>query len=131
MAEDIVQESYCAAYMCWDILKAHPNKAGWLYKTAGYIGGNMRRRKDNQAASLEELQEAGAVPLATPDVYGEVELQIVLQKLLPPTEWELLKKYYIEGYGSADIAQQLGISEENVRMRLSRMRRKLRERLRL
>ena len=80
--------------------------------------------------ALEAVQETEAAMRVT-DAYEAVEVEIMLQNLLPQKEWELLYKYYIEGYSGADIAGQLGISEENVRMKLSRMRKKLREKLRV
>lgn len=86
----------------------------------------MRRRKENQALSLEMVRETEKSMCAA-DMYGAVETEIVLQNLLPEKEWKLLQKYYVEGYSGADIAIQLGISEENVRMRLCRTRKKLRE----
>lgn len=128
VTEDIVQESYCAAYRCWDMLTEHPKPVGWLYKTAAYIIRNMRRRKESQVLSLEAVQEAEE-SMRTADVYESVEVEIMLQNMLPQKEWELLHKYYIEGYSGADIAVQMGISEENIRMRLSRTRKKLREKL--
>ncbi|MBD5535591.1 MAG: sigma-70 family RNA polymerase sigma factor [Lachnospiraceae bacterium] len=128
VAEDIAQESYCTAYICRDMLMKHPNPAGWLYKTAVYIAGNMRRRKENQALALEAVQETEAV-MRVADAYEAVEVEIMMQNVLSQKEWELLHKYYIEGYSGADIAGQLGITEENVRMRLSRTRKKLREKL--
>ncbi len=127
-AEDIVQESYCMAYACWDMLAGHPKPAGWLYKTAAYVAGNMRRRKENQAVSLEMVRETEK-SMGAADMYEAVEIEVVLQNLLPEKEWKLLHKYYVEGYSGADIAIQLGISEENVRMRICRTRKKLRERL--
>lgn len=128
VAEDIVQESYCEAYTCWDTLTEHPKPVGWLYKTAAYIACNMRRRKENQAVPLETVFEREG-SLCAADVYEAVEVEIMLQNLLSEKEWELLYKYHIEGYSGADIAMQLGISEENVRMRISRIRKKLREKL--
>ena len=128
VTEDIVQESYCAAYRCWDMLEEHPKPVGWLYKTAAYLISNMRRRKESQVVSLEAVQEAEE-SMRTADVYESVEMGIMLQNMLPQKEWELLYKYYIEGYSGADIAVQMGMSEENIRMRLSRTRKKLREKL--
>ena len=102
VVEDIVQESYCMAYACWDMLEGHPKPAGWLYKTAAYVAGNMRRRKENQALSLEMVRETEKSMCAA-DMYGAVETEIVLQNLLPEKEWKLLQKYYVEGIASTGI----------------------------
>lgn len=128
MTEDIVQESYCAAYACWDKLAAHPNPVGWLYKTANYIANNIRRRKEHHVVSLEMVRGTERA-LRVHDAYNMVEFELLLQNLLPQQESDLLYRYYVEGYSGADIAVQLGISEENVRARLSRIRRKLRDKL--
>lgn len=126
--EDIVQETYCEAYRCREKLCEHPNPSGWLYKTANYIFRNSIRRMENRAVSLEMLEDADSMP-SVRGGYEIVELQLLMQGALSKEDGKLIQKYYMEGYSGAEIAAQLGISEENVRMKLSRIRRKMREKL--
>lgn len=126
--EDIVQEAYCEAYRCREKLYEHPNPAGWLYKTANYIFRNSRRQMENSAVSLETLEDSEGMPCVRGD-YEIVEWQMLMRWALSEDDSQLIQRYYLEGYSGAEIAAQLGTSEENVRMKLSRIRRKMREKL--
>lgn len=61
--------------------------------------------------------------------YEIVEWQMLMRWALSEDDSQLIQRYYLEGYSGAEIAAQLGTSEENVRMKLSRIRRKMREKL--
>lgn len=49
------------------------------------------------------------------------------QKNLKPKAYEIFRLHDIEGYGYDEVALRLGLSQENVRMTLSRARRTIRE----
>lgn len=128
LAEDIVQESYYTAYREWKELSMHPNQKGWLYITANYISKNLRRRMENQNLSLEALEESVPQRYAASD-FETVEWNLTLQKKFPEKESRLICRYYLEGRSTAEIAEELGISNDYVRVKLSRLRKKLREEL--
>ena len=56
-AEDILQDTYLEAYQHRGMLMAHPNPAGWLYKTALNLYRNEGRKKENANLSLEAVPE--------------------------------------------------------------------------
>lgn len=124
-AEDIAQEAYCKACGCRDKLCHHPNPTGWLYKTAYYIQKNQSRRMDNHTISLELVREADLKSVIRCG-FESVEFAIMIKEVLSETDRELIYKYYLEGYKGAEIAMQLGISEENFRVKMSRIRKKMR-----
>lgn len=128
LIEDIVQETYCEAYKCREKLYNHPNPVGWLYKTANYIFKNASRRMENNLLSLELIGESDVIP-SIRGGYEAVEWQVLMQDILSQKDSELIYKYYMEGYTSVEIAAQLGISEDNVRMKLSRIRKKMKKNL--
>ncbi len=124
-AEDIAQEAYCKAYGCRDKLRCHPNPTGWLYKTAYYIQRNQSRRMENHTISLELVREADLKSVIRCG-YESVEFAILIKEVLSEKDRELIYKYYLEGYKGAEIAMQMGISEENFRVKMSRIRKKMR-----
>ena len=129
MIEDILQETYYEAYKSREKLKSHPNPVGWLYKTANFIVHNQQRRKDTQVISLELLAET-ADNLCTYGGYELIEWKLMVQEMLSETESKLIYLYYYERRSSAEIAALYGITRENVRVKLCRIRRKMKEKMR-
>lgn len=57
--------------------------------------------------------------------FNREEWCLTAREMLNEKDWRLLE-CYIQEYSSAEIAERMGISEENVRMRISRIRKRLR-----
>lgn len=126
--EDMVQSIYCLAYRDWDRLQLHTNLTGWLYITANHISRNLRRREENNDISLELLDES-AIELRIYADYDAVEWKLTAHEILTEKDRAIFDKCYLENHSSSEIAAELGISEENVRMRLSRIRKKMRNKI--
>lgn len=127
--EDMVQDIYCLAFRKWDSLKQHPKPTGWLYITANHIAQNRQRRKENRDVSLEQIMDDSDEKAGVFAAYEAVEWELVSDKLLSEQDRKIFEKYYLKNYGTTEISEELGISEENVRMRLSRIRKKMRNKL--
>ena len=127
-AEDVVQEVYYLAYVKWDKIYHHPKPMAWLYVTANYLVKNLRRLAENRTLSLELLQDADS-QLVTEADFGKVEWRLMLHGILSEKDWELLWKYCVEGYQVGELAEQMECSENSIRMRLSRIRRKIKRQL--
>lgn len=127
IAEDVVQEIYCIAYENWDRLciRDMDSRRGWLFKAANYILYNLHRRKDNTTISIELIGDMTEGMSVCAD-FESAEWKLVAQKMFSEKDRKLFEQYYILNYGIAEIAGELKTSEESVRMRLSRIRKKMR-----
>lgn len=83
---------------------------------------------------IDEYRSLGRRKIENPDeliekIYGEHSEPVIdelLQKL-PADTRELVKKYYLEGIGYEDLEKETGLSQTNLRQRLSRALRGLRK----
>lgn len=128
ITEDIVQDVFCLAYEKWKIVSVHPCPEGWLLQTAKYkLLEFWRKSARQEAISMEEEElDSGAVD----ENYGMVEIEAVAEANLKMEEWNLLKSYYLEDKNVNRLAKQAGVKDSCIRMRISRVTRKLREVLR-
>jgi len=126
LAEDLVQESLVKA------LKAdrRPSEAedvvAWFYRILRHSIIDLYRRRGAQKRFLEKIQ--AELP-QEPDASAETALCRCFEKLLPdlPAPYrELLKKVDLEGVSPKEAASQLGISANNLTVRLHRARKRLR-----
>lgn len=124
--EDVVQETFMEAYKKADLLMNHPNPMAWLYLTARNKMMKMRAKRkeicilDNGEVDLLEDLKAGE------GEYGEIELATVIKDSVSETDYEMLCDYYVNGYSSTEIADKYGLEKSGVRMKISRLKRKLR-----
>lgn len=126
--EDVVQEVYYLAYIKWDNVYQHPKPMAWLYVTANYLVKNLRRLAENRTLSLELMNEEEGI-LVTEADFGKVEWRMTLHRILSDKDWDILWKYCVEGYGIEELASQMECSENSIRMRISRIRRKIKRQL--
>ena len=120
--EDILQDTYFEAYKKCEMLLIHPNPAGWLYKTAHNLYRNARRRRENCNLSLDTVEENIA---AAEGYYDFTEWRMTIQGLLQEKDSQLLHKYYLEGYSVKEMAKEFNLSEENIRAKLTRIRKRI------
>jgi len=124
--EDVVQETFYEAYRKMDILMEHPNQIGWLYETAKNKKMKLGKKKDEfyllegEYGNLKEEKAEG-------EEYGEVELAETIKASVSEKEYEMLRDYYLNGYSSVEVADKYGIDRGVIRMRMSRLKRKLKE----
>lgn len=123
-AEDIVQDAYYEAYKRREMLLGHPNPAGWLYKTACNLYRNAKRRRDNCNISLDVVPETQTIAEETH--YEYVEWCITIQGALREKDGQLLRRYYLEGYSVREMAKEFNLTEENIRVKLNRIRKQMR-----
>lgn len=136
-AQDAVQETFIKAIHDIDILMAHPNKIGWLKLCLRNILFNMVNR--NQHWQHEELV---GFPAEHPfeqvrilldafehldDYPNLAEVIDVAEVILTPDENQTFTDHYLIGLSTDETATLENVSNDTVRGRLSRIRKKLRK----
>lgn len=125
IVEDILQETYFEAYKQRELLEHHENKVGWLYKTASLKLRNYMRQRELQNINLDSLND---IEDASND-YVEAEWMLALGNILTEKDKALFYQYYMEGYTGSEISQRLGITEECLKVRIHRMKKKIQKKL--
>lgn len=127
--EDVVQETFLEAYRKAEVLMEHPNQLGWLYITARNKMLKLNSMKkdlcffeDGEAVYLENLRKED-------EQYGEIELEEAIKATVGEEEYHMLRDYCLGGYSSEEMAEKYGLESGNLRMRVSRLKKKLRKNL--
>lgn len=121
-AQDLVQDAFSAAWKARDSLRDEASAKPWLFSILRneYARSFQRKRLDIEDVELETLQVAAAA-----DGQERVELENALQAL-PESLREPLMLQVVGGFSGKEIAQMIGITEQNVMVRLTRARQALR-----
>jgi RNA polymerase sigma-70 factor (ECF subfamily) len=134
LAEDAVQSAFMTALEAWANEGPPRDPGSWLYRVAyNRLIGDLRR-KAGQRRILEQTPDAGAeAPIDTPAsrLAGEVPddllrmLFVCCDDAIPMESRLVLALKTLCGFGTAEIALRLFITEANVHKRLARARKKL------
>ena len=132
LIEDQIQEAFFRAWKKRAALQKHPNPDGWLVECFRRCLLNACRKQardwkrrayslDAEEARIPEDQAA-----LSPETYAKRRDQIeLLQRLLGEKDADLFLRYCVYGERSAAIAPEYGISEQALRMRVSRLKKRL------
>lgn len=126
---DVLQETFMEAYRKTELLMEHPNTLAWLYTTAKNKMMKMSSKRkelfflDDETVNVLDDFGKGEVQ------YSEIELSETLKSSLGEREYEMFLDYYINGCTSEEIADKYGVEAGGIRMRMSRLKKKLRENL--
>ena len=119
LIEDQIQEAFLRAWEKRNSLQKHPNPDGWLVECFRKCLMNACRKQNRewvQTAFSMDMENTPAIADATklsPDDYVRTREQIALLR------------YCVYGEKAAPIAADLGMSEQALRMRVSRLKKKL------
>ena len=116
-AQDVVQETFAAAWRARDSLRDESAVKAWLFSILRNEHARIyqRKRLDMVDAELEDL------PNTVDGGYERIELEECLRKL-PDSYREPLMLQVLGGFSGSEIAELIGISEQNVMTRLTRAR---------
>jgi RNA polymerase sigma-70 factor, ECF subfamily len=135
-AEDVMQQAYVNAYVHLDQFAERASFSTWLTKIAVYEAlARSRRRRATEVRTVFESGEDTMTHIQTNAPNPEhqafaTELRILLESSidsLPEHHRIVFTLREIEGLSTAETAECLGISEENVKTRLHRARALLRD----
>ena len=130
-AEELVQETFLRTWEYLSKGKTVDNMRVFLYKVATNLIIDDSRKKRTE--SLDSLLERS--PAAEPSYAGhaDVERDVLLYEVratmakLPEDERKILSLRYVDDLDPKDIAEVLGITPNNVSVRLNRAMKRLRE----
>ena len=124
--EDLYQEIVCALWKSYDNFKGESSFSSWLYSVArntavAYYRCHQLHQPDLKLTDVEQdFPDWYEVPNPLVD-----ELYFLIDHL--NADDRLLVGLYIDGYDCKEISQQLKLSQQAVRTRLSRIKVRLRE----
>lgn len=127
LAEDIVQDTFCEAVKAADKLYGHPNKGGWLMKTAKNKMKEARRKAGPEG--LLSVDDFLPELMDMEEKYSLVELNIIMDNIFNEHERRLFRMYYIMGYTAKELAKIENITESNLKVRMHRLRKRLLEKV--
>src|SRR6185436_18223847 len=125
VAEDVVQETLIRAWKSRDELKDPAAARPWLFTIARREHARLFERKRLPTVDVEEVEALGDPALASDGDAGLIDLRGAIMKL--PDEYrEPLVMQVLGGFSTAEIAEQLQLTQPTVLTRLFRARNKLR-----
>ena len=128
-AEDLVQQTFLFAHQKCHQIRSQQSARGWLYTVLrNCFLKDRRRRRPELAENIDvQLDQLGD---EIPDALwvDQEQLQSAINELPDPFKLVLVMFYY-EECSYREIADQLGIAEGTVMSRLSRAKKRLRQRL--
>lgn len=117
-AEDLSQDAYLKALESLSSLKEHGAFIDWLFRVTKNLYIDQMRRRREQSATPESLNEIAA---ESPELAEVIAVHRVLSQFEPQDRF-LLVLVDMEDYSYKDASASLGISEDAVRSRLFRLR---------
>ena len=133
-SEDLAQETFFTAWQQLAALREPPKLRAWLCGIARNLINNSLRQQgrepSHRAESLEGINETQSPdPQPAERAISNEEAEILWRSLerIPETYREPLVLFYREHQSIAAVAQNLELTDENVRQRLSRGRKLLQE----
>jgi RNA polymerase sigma factor (sigma-70 family) len=135
MAEDLLQQSFMRAVQQAHVVEQPEHSVAWFYRILrnAVIDYYRARAADNKKieAFMQELQASGDDKTPALDELRPA-VCACLQRLLPalkPAYGDLLRRIDLQGEAPAAVAQDLGVTQNNLTVRLHRARRALRNSL--
>lgn len=136
-AENIVQETFAEAYRQIGDFRGESKVSTWLFSIARHLAyGHLRKAKRHNYKEHETIEFLQAKQSDAPAVTQEAVERSERKHIVHDALQELPEHYRrvvqlrdLEEQSTTETAEQLGLTEVNVRVRLHRARKKLREHL--
>lgn len=132
LAADLVQDSFLKALKSADQPRDSEGSVTWFYRILRYSIIDLYRRRDVRDRALDRLQAELPELSEHPDADTERVLCQCFKRLLPglPEQYrDLLQRVDLDGASPKDAATALGLTLNNLNVRLHRARQRLREKV--
>ena len=125
-AQEVTQMAFIQAYRQLDSWRGE-NFGAWLTIIANHIGLRMLEKRKN----TEPLDENTDPPNEEYDEQRELQLQAMEAAIaqLPEADRQLIQWHYYENLPLQTIAQQLGQTENNIKVRMFRIRERIKKKM--
>lgn len=125
LAEDLLQETFVAAYQAREKAEQVANLDAWLYGIARHRALRALRRTQRMRRALTRVaSRAEAATVESPEVSGVLA---VLDRVLDPGDRSLVILRYVHDMDATQLAELTGRSPAAIRKRLERARKALAE----
>lgn len=115
-AEEAVQETFSLAWEKRREFFSGPSPVGWLYRTLHHKTQELIREDQTWTKRILRFSEA------QDGVCNDFRLKAELSSIIPEEEYQLLKRLYLDGYTYRELAQELGIKQSTLAMRVKRIK---------
>jgi len=131
--EEAIQDTFLAAYQSYDLLQKHPNKEAWLIKTClNRLRPKLRAERARRRLIDHSLDDSTVMPIIDPDhdidefvrKLDVAAFQSTLLSMLQPLEEDVFRLYFLEDNTMQQIARDLAISENQVKLQIRHIRKK-------
>lgn len=119
-AEDIVQDTFVMACAKIELLRQHPNPGGWLMLTLKQNVYNYWRLRDCLTNIIVDMPMEEWLDNYPDNQLPADDLDFLYGDLVKYKEYEILKKFAVEGYSTAEIAAEYGINVNTCKQRIFR-----------
>ena len=134
LVEDAVQEAFIKAFQSWKISGTPNNPIGWLYKTAKNKAIDVLRKEKKLPEVLEKTQFVQDSNATAQEYFSEYEIEdsqlqmmfAICHPTLKKEDQLALMLKIISGFSMKEIANALLIKEDSVKQRISRSKKKIR-----
>jgi len=129
LAADAVQESLLKALNSADQIRDEENARAWFYKILRRTIIDLYRRRDARHRALAEFELEVS---SSPDADEERMICACMERLLPtmaPQYADLIRRLDLNEEAPDTVAASLGISKNNLNVRVHRARQQLKQRL--
>lgn len=132
LIEDQIQETFVRAWQKRSSLQKHPNPDGWLVECFRNCLLNACKKQSREwrhhafSVDAENAQPIADQTHLSPDDYARTKEQIdLLKRLLGEKDADIFLRYCVYGEKASKIAAELNISDQALRMRISRLKKKI------
>ena len=129
IAEDLVQDTLIIACRKIDELIKHPKPGAFLMDTLRKNIYNYWRVRDNLSKFLVDIPIEDWINNYPDTKFPEDDLDLLYGDLAKTKEYEILKKFAVDGYSHKEIAKQYGISINTCKQRIYRAKKVLQQML--
>lgn len=127
-AEDVVQELYLKLWRMRDNLDCyHSVEALAMHITKNLSLTRLKQQQSREEVALDEEYDTHCSAPPAGEGASEMEYMMQLMHSLPPIQQHVLMMRHVDGLEVKEIAGITGATPENIRVNLSRARKKMRE----
>ncbi|MCM1138616.1 MAG: sigma-70 family RNA polymerase sigma factor [Duncaniella sp.] len=131
-ADDVIQESFCRLWSHQSEIQDEVSAMRLSYTAVRNTAiDTIRRSKSHPSVTIDSVTDRDEYDReAEEDLEREYTYNAVVRlarKVLKESHFEVFRLHDIEGFSYPEVAEQLGLTQENVRVTLSRVRKTIRE----